>query len=144
MLRTVLVIMGAAFILIGLVGFVSDNFAGTHLTLLHNLIHLVSGAASLYFGLKASRPAAKIFALAFGAMYMALAVAGYTFGMTATTTLPPATAEGYNEHMFRIIPGVFELGTTDHILHFVIGAVFLIAAAMTRANLVKYTEGNPE
>ncbi len=54
MIRTVLVIMGAAFILIGLVGFVSDNFAGTHLTLTHNLIHLVSGAASLYFGLKGS------------------------------------------------------------------------------------------
>jgi len=145
MLKTVLVIMGAAFILIGLVGFVSNNFAGTHLTLLHNLIHLVSGAASLYFGLKASRPAAKIFALAFGAMYMALAVAGYSFGMTATTTLPAATAEGgYNDHMFRLIPGVFELGTTDHILHFIIGAVFIVAAALTRANLVKYTEGNPE
>ncbi len=144
MLRTVLVIMGAAFILIGLVGFVSNNLAGTHLTLMHNLIHLVSGAASLYFGLKASRPAAKIFALAFGAMYMALAVAGYSFGMTATTTLPAGTAEGYNDHMFRLIPGVFELGTTDHVLHFIIGAVFIIAAALTRVNLVKYTEGNLE
>jgi len=136
--------MGAAFILIGLVGFVSDNFAGTHLTLTHNLIHLVSGAASLYFGLKSSIPAAKIFALAFGTMYLLLGVVGYFLGMTSTTTLPPSVAEGYNEHMFRVIPGVFELGSADHLLHFILGTIFLVAAVWTRTNLVKYTEGNPE
>ncbi len=52
--------------------------------------------------------------------------------MTSATTLPPSVAEGYNEHMFRIIPGVLELGSMDHLLHFIIGAVFLIAAALTR------------
>jgi hypothetical protein len=144
MIRTVLVILGVAFILIGLLGFVSDNFAGTHLTLTHNLIHLVSGAASLYFGLKGSIPAAKIFALAFGATYLLLGVGGYWLGMTGTSTLPAATAEGYNEHMFRVIPGYLELGSADHLLHFILGMTFIVAALLTRTNLTKYAEGNPE
>jgi hypothetical protein len=45
MIKTVLIIMGVVFILIGLVGFVSNNFLGKHLTPVHNVIHLVSGAA---------------------------------------------------------------------------------------------------
>jgi hypothetical protein len=143
MIKTVLVLMGVAFILIGLVGFVSDNFAGTHLTLAHNLIHLVSGAASLYLGLKGSISAAKIFGFAFGTVYLLLGVGGYWLGMHSATTLPASTAEGYNEHMFRVIPGVLELCSMDHLLHIIIGLVFIIAAALTRANLVRYAEGDP-
>lgn len=145
MIRTVLIILGAAFLLIGVSGFAFDNMAGTHLTWMHNIIHLASGAAALYFGLKGSIPAAKIFSFAFGALYLLLGVGGYWLGMTGTSTLPNALNEGgYNEHMFRVIPGALELGTADHILHIILGAVFIVVALLTRANLTQYAEGNPE
>lgn len=146
MVRTVLVVMGAAFILLGLLGFALDNFLGAHLTPFHNIVHLVSGAASLFLGLKGSLSAGKIFAYAFGAVYFLLGVAGFAFGMTSTHSLPMEHADGgYNERMFRMIPGHFELGTIDHSLHLAIGLVFIIGAVLTRqTNLTRYMEGNSE
>ena len=89
MARTVAIIMGAAFLLLGLIGFISNNFLGTHLTVAHNLIHLVSGAAALYIGLKGSIQAAKLFGFGFGAFYLLLGVVGYWLGgMHRTTELP--------------------------------------------------------
>ena len=148
MAKTVAVIMGAIFILIGLAGFVFDNLLGAHLTLTHNLIHLVSGAASLYFGLKGTNYAAKLFCFAFGFAYLGLAVVGYWFGFNhGETYLPdPAANHGLNENMFHMIPGFFELGTIDHVIHLAIGAVYIIGAALTRTrrNITEYLEGNPE
>lgn len=145
MARTVAIIMGVAFILLGLIGFVSDNFMGTHLTLMHNLIHLVSGAAALFIGLKGSIKAAKLFGFGFGAFYLLLGVVGYWLGgLHRTTTLPASEqAGGLNENMFRMIPGVLELGSMDHLLHVAIGLAFIIAATLTRGNMTQYVEGNP-
>jgi hypothetical protein len=145
MARTIAIIMGAAFILLGLIGFVSNNFLGTHLTLAHNLIHLVSGAAALYIGLKGSIQAAKLFGYGFGVVYLLLGVVGYWLGgMHRSSTLPlEAQSGGVNENMFRMIPGVLELGSMDHLLHVAIGLIFIIGAVFTRGNLTQYTEGNP-
>jgi hypothetical protein len=143
MARTVAVIIGVLFLLIGLTGFVFHNAFGTHLSWVHNVIHLVSGAASLYLGLKGSLPAVKLFSYLFGAFYLGLGVVGYWLGMVQSTHLPPHVADGYNEHMFRVIPGYLELGSVDHLLHFVIGAAYLIGAVMTRSNMTKYLEDEP-
>jgi|SRR5687768_10474759 len=143
MAKTVAVIMGAVFLLLGLAGFVLPNLLGTHLSLAHNIIHLVSGAASLYFGLKGTVAAAKLFSYLFGAFYLLLGVVGYWLGMTSTTELPAHVAGGYNEHMFRLIPGVLELGSMDHLVHVVIGAVYLLGAALTRGDLAKSVEDDP-
>lgn len=51
MAKTIATILGAGFVLIGLIGFLAPGFLHTHLSLTHNFIHLVSGAAALYFGL---------------------------------------------------------------------------------------------
>ena len=145
MIKTVLIFMGVVFILIGLVGFVSNNFLGTHLTPVHNVIHLVSGAASLYLGLKGTVEAARLFGFGFGAVYLLLGVVGYFLGAShKSTELPPAAQQGgVNEDMFRLIPGYLELGTMDHLVHVVFGLVFIIAAALTRGDATKYMEGNP-
>ena len=148
MANTVALIMGVIFILLGLAGFGLNNLLGAHLTAAHNLIHLVSGAASLYFGIKGSRFAAKWFCLGFGAFYLGLAFVGYWLGYDHMHTfLPPtATDHGYNQDMFRIIPGVLELGSMDHLIHLLIGAVYIIAGALTRTarNAAEFFEGNPE
>jgi hypothetical protein len=145
MARTVAIILGAAFILLGLVGFISNNFLGAHLTTAHNIIHLVSGAAALYIGLRGSLQAAKLFGYAFGAVYLLLGVVGYWMGGMHNTTNLPASAQdnAVNENMFRMIPGVLELGTVDHLLHVLIGLVFIIGAVLTRGDMTRYTEGNP-
>jgi hypothetical protein len=44
--------------------------------------------------------------------------------------------------MFRLIPGYLELGTMDHLVHVLIGLVFIIAAALTRADATRNLEGN--
>lgn len=140
--------MGALFLLLGLSGFVFNNLLGTHLTLAHNIIHLVSGAASLYIGIKGSRYAAKAFCLGFGVVYLGLGVVGYSLGYNHMETyLPEATADGgYRQNMFHMIPGVLELGTMDHLVHVLIGAVYIIAAPLTKTkrNAAEFLEGNPQ
>jgi hypothetical protein len=143
MAKTIAVIMGAVFLLMGLAGFALPNLMGAHLSWVHNLIHLVSGAASLYIGLKGSLSAAKLFSLVFGFFYLGLGVVGYWLGMHSATNLPPEVAQGYNEHMFRMIPGYLELGSIDHLIHVVIGAVYIIGALLTRGNMTKYVEDEP-
>jgi hypothetical protein len=143
MAKTVAVIMGIVFLLLGLSGFVLPNLLGTHLSWVHNLIHLASGAVSLYLGLRGTLAAAKLFCYGFGAFYLLLGVVGYWLGMTSTTDLPAHVAQGYNEHMFRLIPGYLELGSMDHLVHVVIGAVYLIGAIMTRRDMTKYMEDDP-
>lgn len=147
MAKIVAISMGILFILIGLAGFVFNNLLGAHLTLTHNLIHLVSGAASLYIGLKCSNYAVKVFCVSFGVMYLSLGVVGYWFGFAhGASYLPMNAQDGIETNMFRVIPGVLELGSMDHIIHIVIGAVYLIAAAVTRTrrNAAEFFEGNPE
>ena len=143
MAKTIATIMGALFILLGLIGFVLPNLLGTHLSWPHNLIHLVSGAVSLYFGLAGTLAGAKIFDYLFGAFYLGLGVVGYWLGMVSNTELPPESAHGYNEHMFRMIPGYLELGSMDHLVHVLIGAIYLFGAVMTRRSIIKALEDEP-
>lgn len=141
-------VMGALFILVGVTGFALNNFAGAHLTPTHNIIHLVSGSASLYIGIKGSRSAARLFCYVFGFLYLGLAVVGYWLGYDhGASYLPPGESDNaVNENMFRMIPGMLELGTVDHLIHITIGAVYLIAAGLTRTarNMTEYLEGNSD
>ncbi|HEY0048953.1 MAG TPA: DUF4383 domain-containing protein [Pyrinomonadaceae bacterium] len=136
MAKTIATIMGIVFILIGLVGFISDNFMGTHLSMTHNLIHLISGAVALYLGLKGSLSAARLFCLAFGAVYLLLGLAGFLFNSGTTTGLPAnLTDGGTNTHMLHVLPGALELGIMDHIVHVLLGLIFLVGGFLTRADV---------
>src|SRR5687767_12847220 len=77
MAKTIATILGIVFILVGLIGFAAPGLLGAHLSTAHNVIHLVSGAAALYLGLKGSLSAARMFCLVFGAVYLLLGVAGF-------------------------------------------------------------------
>lgn len=112
MAKKICTIAGVVFILVGLAGFAIPNLLGTHLSLAHNIIHLVSGAASLYLGLKGTESAARTFCRVFGAVYLLLGVVGFVLGEGA-------------DRMFTVIPGQLELGTMDHVVHILLGAVFL-------------------
>ena len=124
MAKQIATLLGAVFILVGLVGFFSHDLLGAHLSTTHNIIHLVSGAVALYFGLKATLAQAKLFCLIFGIVYGLLGVVGYFLGDPA------------HDRLWKVMEGL-ELGRADHIIHILLGVVFLIGALMTKADASK-------
>jgi hypothetical protein len=123
MAKTIATILGVVFILVGCIGFVSPGFLGTHLSTAHNLVHLISGAVALYFGLAASLSAARTFDIVFGVVYALLGVAGFALG------------DG-PDRMFEALSALgLHLGTMDHVVHILLGIVFLIGGFMTRADI---------
>ena len=80
MAKTIATILGVVFILVGICGFFAPNLLGTHLSTTHNLVHLISGAVSLYFGLAGTLSAARLFCIIFGIVYALLGVAGLALG----------------------------------------------------------------
>lgn len=134
MAKTIATILGIGFILAGILGFIAPGVLGLHTSVAHNLVHLISGAAALYLGLKGTLAAARTFDLAFGAVYLLLGVCGFLIGGAGT---PSAGMPGMSpdSHLFKLIPGVLEFGTPDHIVHVVLGLAFLIGGLLTKADL---------
>jgi hypothetical protein len=124
MAKTIAKILGVVFILVGLVGFVSPGFLGTHLSTTHNLVHIISGAVALYFGFAATLSAARLFCIVFGIVYALLGVCGFLLG------------RGNPDNMFEALASLgLHLGTMDHLVHILLGAVFLIGGFLTKADL---------
>jgi hypothetical protein len=119
MANRIATILGVLFLLVGLLGFVVPNLLGAHLTLAHNIVHLVSGAVSLWIGLKGTPSGAKTFCIVFGAVYLLLGVVGCIAGTG-------------DDRMLTLIPGQLMFGTMDHLIHIVLGAVYLIGGFTTK------------
>jgi hypothetical protein len=102
---------GAFLVVVGLLGFVAPGLMGMHLSALHNVVLLLSGAAAIYFGLKATAAAGRTFCIVFGAACGLLGLVGFVAGGTNYT--------------LTIIPGALVLGTMDHLVHLILGAIFL-------------------
>ena len=117
MAKTVCKILGVVFLLVGLAGFVSPGLLGAHLTLPHNIVHIVSGAIALYLGFAGSLSGAKAFCLVFGVVYLALGILGMAFGTGA-------------ERMWML--GPLHFGQSDHSIHILLGVVFLAGGLFTK------------
>lgn len=130
MANRIATILGIGFLLVGLVGFLMPGLLGAHLSVTHNLVHILSGAGALWLGLKGTAQAAKTFCIVFGAVYLLLGLAGFVAGADAS----PSTGipHGDDTRMLKVIPGYLELGTVDHAIHVLLGAVFLIGGLATR------------
>lgn len=102
---------GALLVVVGLLGFAAPGFMGLHLSVVHNVVLVLSGAAAIYFGLLATPAAARTFCMVFGAAYGLLGLAGFVAG-----------GPGYT---FTIIPGALVLGPMDHLIHLILGVIFL-------------------
>ena len=103
---------GALLVVVGLLGFIAPGFMGMHLSALHNVMVLLSGVVAIYFGLMATQATGRTFCLVFGAMFGLLGLAGFAAGGT--------------DYTFTIIPGALVLGTMDHLVHLILGAIFLL------------------
>lgn len=127
--RIVATVLGAGFLLVGVVGFISHDLLGLHLSTSHNLVHLISGVLALYIGLKGSLLAVRVFNLAFGAVYLLLGVAGFIAGGQAEPTAGVPGPGG--PYLWKVIAGMLELGTVDHLVHILLGLVFVIGGLLT-------------
>ena len=136
MAKRIATILGIGFLLVGVGGFVAPALLGMHLSVVHSVVHLVTGAVSLWLGLKGSLSAAKTFCIVFGAVYVLLGVAGFVAGHDASPSEgipgPP------DARMMKVLPGVFEVGTADHAVHILLGALYLIGGLMTRTGDTTY------
>jgi hypothetical protein len=126
MAKTIATLLGIGFLLVGLVGFVAPNLLGAHLNTAHNLVHLITGAVSLYIGLKGTLSGARLFCLAFGAVYLLLGLVGYLLG-----TPGPGPEGVHGDRIWDL--GILTLGRADHVIHLLLGAIYLIGGLLTRA-----------
>jgi hypothetical protein len=132
MSKKISLVLGIVFLLVGIVGFIMPGFLGTHLSMAHNVVHLLSGAVALYFGTAGSVSAAKTFCILFGIVYGLLGVAGFLLGQNDVPTIAGMEDMGSDERLFKVIPGVLELGFMDHIIHILLGALFLVGGLFTQ------------
>jgi len=117
MANKIATVLGIVFLLVGIVGFFAPTLLGCHLSLAHNIVHLVTGAIALWLGLKGTASAAKTFCLVFGVVYLLLGIAGFVAGTGA-------------DKMLVILAGQLEFGKMDHIIHLLLGVIFLIGGLM--------------
>ena len=117
MAKTIASLVGVVFILVGIVGFLQPHLLGAHLGTVHNVIHLVSGAVSLYFGTKGTLGQARTFCIVFGLVYGLLGVVGFVVGELS-------------------LPGPLMLGKIDHCIHVLIALLYLIGGFATKPQTV--------
>jgi hypothetical protein len=129
MAKTVATLVGVVFIIVGICGFLKPGLLETHLTPAHNVVHLVSGAISLYLGTKGTMSAARKFCIIFGIVYLLLGVVGMLMG----PGMPSVEHLAQDAHLLKVIAGVLEFGTRDHIIHILIGVIYLIGGFGTKS-----------
>jgi hypothetical protein len=135
MAKTICKILGVVFLIVGLCGFAVPGLLGAHLSLLHNIVHIASGAIALYLGFSGTLAAARMFCIVFGAVYLLLGILGFALGTAQASTMAGMAGMGIDPNMWRVIPGQLELGRMDHIIHLLLGILFLIGGFMTKADI---------
>jgi hypothetical protein len=105
MAKTISKWAGLILILAGVLGFVAPTLLGAHLSPVHNVIHLVSGALAFWFGTKGTLENAATFAMVFGGVYLLLGIMGFVAGSRGLLE--------YDANLWRVIPGVLELGRRE-------------------------------
>src|SRR2546423_10038576 len=134
MAKTICKILGVVFLLVGVAGFVMPGLLGTHLSFAHNLVHIISGIVALYFGFAGSLSGARMFCIIFGLVYLLLGVVGFVAGSPGAPTIPGMAGMAADSRLWKVLPGTLELGTMDHVVHVLLGIVFLIGGFLTRAD----------
>ena len=130
MARTTCKVLGLAFLVAGLVGFVQPHFLGFHLTTIHNVIHLATAAVALYLGFAGTLTAARTFCLTFGAVYALLGVLGFLApGLVATVLGHPGPVSGGDL-------------TPDNLFHIVAGGAFVLAGMKGSPAAVRASSGD--
>ncbi len=124
-IQKVCIVLGVAFILVGLAGIFMPGLMGMHLSMAHNLIHLVSGLLAVSMGYAEPSRKAYTFAVAFGVVYGLLGIIGFVVGQPGYPGVGHMEAD---QNLLRVIPNILEFGTMDHSVHLLLSAAFLFSA----------------
>jgi hypothetical protein len=127
--KLIVAILGAGFLLVGIIGFVAPHLLGMHLGMTHNVVHLVSGALALYFAFAGTTSALRTFSFVFGIVYGLLGIFGFILGSGS-------------DKMLSVIPGYFEVGRPDHLIHILLGVLFVIAGFSAVRAMTSPTPGH--
>lgn len=121
--QVISIIVGFVLFIIGLCGILFPAFAGLHLSIIHSVLIASAGVILFYYGgwLDDSFYAYYV-CLGFGIFFGLLSAIGFTFGQPGMPTVGYLRMDSF---LLRIIPGVQELGRTDHILNGVISLILL-------------------
>lgn len=115
--KTAAIVIGLAFLAVGLLGFVSNPIVGTspdaifHTDNVHNIVHIVSGALFLLIAF-AAPASASAFLKIFGIVYLGLGI----YGMATM-----GTAE-----MQKLL-GFLHVNKADNYLHIALGIIIFLA-----------------
>ncbi|HWU44004.1 MAG TPA: hypothetical protein VN132_11220, partial [Bdellovibrio sp.] len=101
-------------------------FLNAHLSYAHNVIHLASGLAALWFGFR-GEISAKKFCYIFGAIYLVLGMLGFVAGVPGVASIANPAEDRF---LWNFMPGILELGTSDHIIHILAGGTFILAGLL--------------
>jgi hypothetical protein len=109
MAKTIVLVLGVVFVLVGILGFFNDPVLGIfEVDAVHNIVHLASGLLAL-FAVSMGESGAKTFAKIFGLVYALVAILGLVMGG--------------NEKLL----GLMEINSADNWLHVALALVFLFA-----------------
>jgi hypothetical protein len=116
MAQTFCKVLGFVLLLVGVIGYASSHLLGLHLTSMHNIIHLLTGALALYFGFAASASSARTFATVVGAVYLFLGILGFIAPEAVASLLQMSPAHVTSNSLMP-----------DNTVHLLLGGLFLIA-----------------
>lgn len=106
MTKNILYVLGAVFIVLGVLGFVNHPILGIfEVNTMHNLIHLVSGILAFVFASKGETEA-RTFSLVLGVIYLLITVLGFIQG---------------NGQLL----GIVAINNADNFLHLIFAVVLL-------------------
>jgi len=112
MTKNIVLVIGVLLLLAGVLGFFGSPVLGMfEVDMLHNIVHIATGALALVFALKGEQTA-KTFAKVFGVIYAVVAIAGLTL-----------SADGK-------ILGILTANMNDHVLHILLALVLLAIGFM--------------
>lgn len=121
--------LGIFLLVAGFGGVITPGLLGMHLSLLHNVVHITAGGLALWSGLSDVSGKARIFSISFGSLFLFLGIAGFMFGKVGYPGVGNMEADS---NLLRIIPNALELGTSDHVVHLLLGTVFMVSAYLSK------------
>ena len=119
MSKTLAMIFGVVFVLVGLLGFVNMPILGLfEVNVLHNLVHIILGII-LIAGSRSMNPKAAVSSMkTVGIIYLLVAVLGFV--------LVPVSGK---------LLGLVQMNAADNWLHLVLGVVLLIASMSVKSEM---------
>lgn len=111
--RTIALVFGYVFLAVGLLGFVMEpTLIAFGVNVLHNVVHLASGAVLLAGAYMAGGRHARSVNMAFGAVYLVVAILGSVApGLTATLLASDADAFPYADAILHAVLGLALVGS---------------------------------